>query len=231
MSTNTKGYVYVLYNPMFEKYGECYKIGQTKNIKRRLHDYATPYPEKCEIKYITDELDNYKEIEKKVHRFLSEFRMNGNREFFQCNLNIIIECIKENSLLDKEQLNIKSNENKNNYVYKELSLIIEEDKSWLELSVSSDNLGNNLAIWLLKHFSISTIDKNTFSLKYNGNNSIIGGKELFKKIYNIVKRRILMFLLDMASKSECKSLIIRLNLLKKPNIIRDNFIKTLNKSI
>ena len=228
MSAEEGGYVYVLYNPMFNTYGECYKIGQTRDIKSRLNSYRTSYPEKCEIKYITDELDNYKEIEKKVHRCLSEFRMNGNREFFQCNLNTVIECIKENSLLDKEQLNIKINEN--NYVYKELSLIIEEDKSWLEMCVGSVNLGYNLAMWLLKHFSISTIDKNTFSLKYNGNNSIIGGKELFKKIYNIVKRRILDLLFDMASKSECKSLTNRFSLLKKSNIIRDNFIKTL-KSI
>ena len=89
-----KGYVYVIYNTVFDKYGECYKIGQTKNIDNRIKDYATYYPEDCELKYVK-ELDNYKYVEKQVHRVLKEYRISSNREFFKCSLDTIIDCIEK----------------------------------------------------------------------------------------------------------------------------------------
>jgi len=80
-----EGYVYVLYNPMYEKYGEIYKIGQAKNINDRLSSYSTYYPEQSEIKYSIIH-PYYKDLEKIVHLTLNEYRMNSNIESF---LNVI----------------------------------------------------------------------------------------------------------------------------------------------
>ena len=103
-SDNSKGYVYVLHNPMYETYGECYKIGQTKNIESRLNDYGTYYPEKCEIKYCSKPLIHYKEIEKAVHKLLNESRMSFNREFFRGILNDIVKLIEKVCKYTKEEL-------------------------------------------------------------------------------------------------------------------------------
>jgi hypothetical protein len=216
----SKGYVYVLYNPAFDKYGECYKIGQTKDIKSRLSSYSTPYPEKCEIKYITDEIVNYKEIEKKVHNILKEYRISNDREFFKCGLDKVIDCIKEVSLLDKEELDKDLSNNKNNIINKEdkslskLYSIMENDKSWIEKCGNSFNIGYSLADWLLENFLkdengnfiIKCVDdyKGIFSLKHNGGILIISGKELFKKVYiSSVKDKIFMFLYDKYSRDDC----------------------------
>ena len=105
-----EGYVYVLYNPIYEKYGEIYKIGQAKNINDRLGSYSTYYPEQSEIKYSIKH-PYYKEIEKIVHLTLDEYRMTDNREFFKCNLELVkdtIDKVKNYSLKDISNILNKS---------------------------------------------------------------------------------------------------------------------------
>ena len=94
MSTFEEGYVYVLYNPIYDKYGEIYKIGQAKNLNDRINSYSTFYPEESEIKYFIKH-KYYKEIEKIVHLKLKNYRMNIKREFFTCSLDIIIDVLNE----------------------------------------------------------------------------------------------------------------------------------------
>jgi hypothetical protein len=103
MSAEERGYVYVLYNPMFNTYGECYKIGQTKDIKSRLNSYTTSYPEKCEIKY-SKQIKNYKEVERVVHKLLRESRMSSAREFFRCNIENIVRLIEKVCKYTREEL-------------------------------------------------------------------------------------------------------------------------------
>jgi hypothetical protein len=94
------GYVYVLYNPIYDRYGEIYKIGQAKDVKDRLKSYSTSYPEESEIKYSIKH-PYYKELEKVVHLILKEYRMKNNREYFKCSLDLIKETldkVKEYSL-------------------------------------------------------------------------------------------------------------------------------------
>ena len=101
---------YVLYNPIYEKYGEVYKIGQAKNINDRLSSYSTYYPEQSEIKYSIKH-PYYKEVEKIVHLELEDYRITSNREFFKCNLEIIketIDKVKEYSLKDISNILNKS---------------------------------------------------------------------------------------------------------------------------
>jgi len=90
-----KGIVYVLWNPVFNHYGECYKIGCTNDIKTRMKGYTTSYIEACIIKYKTDLREDYKNLEKKIHSVLVDYRVKTKREFFKVSLNIIIETIEE----------------------------------------------------------------------------------------------------------------------------------------
>jgi len=90
-----KGLVYVLWNPLFSHYGECYKIGCTNDIKKRIRGYTTSYIEPCVIKYKTDLREDYKDLEKKIHNTLKDYRIKTKREFFNVSLNIIIKTIEE----------------------------------------------------------------------------------------------------------------------------------------
>ena len=104
MEENNKGCIYVLYNPMFDKYGECYKIGQTRDIAKRMVQYTTSYPEKCELKYCSKYLSNYKLAERVVHKILKDERISNNREFFKGKLEDIISLIDEVCNYKKEEL-------------------------------------------------------------------------------------------------------------------------------
>ena len=108
-----EGYVYVLYNPIYVTYGEIYKVGQAKDLNKRIKMYTTSYPEKSDIKYIIKH-KYYKEIERIVHLYLKEYRMNSNREFFKCNLDLIKETldkVKEYTLVDISRVLNKTSEN------------------------------------------------------------------------------------------------------------------------
>ena len=102
------GYVYVLYNPIYDRYGEIYKIGQAKDVKDRLKSYSTSYPEESEIKYSIKH-PYYKEIEKVVHLTLKEHRMSNNREFFKCSLDLIKETLDKVKEYTLEELSIRLN--------------------------------------------------------------------------------------------------------------------------
>jgi len=76
-----KGIIYILSNramPDYFKIGEC----EESNLKTRLRSlYSTgvPLPFECEYAKI---VNNYKEVEKALHRAFSVDRINDNREFF-----------------------------------------------------------------------------------------------------------------------------------------------------
>ena len=81
---NTYGYVYCLSNPSFRE--NIFKIGCTYNCPtlraKTLYMTGVPTPFKIEI---AQKVDNYKEVEKKLHEHFSSFgceRINKKREFF-----------------------------------------------------------------------------------------------------------------------------------------------------
>ena len=98
------GYVYVIYNKMFERYGEnVYKVGETKNIEKRKNGYRTGYIDKTIVKYQSREFINCKKAEELLFVLLKECRIVKNREFFMKDLNEIIKNIEYiERLKDKE---------------------------------------------------------------------------------------------------------------------------------
>jgi hypothetical protein len=91
---NCTGYIYVIHNEMYKYYGDdVYKIGKARHIENRLKSYITGYIEPTSLLYSSIRCKNYSVCEREVHKRLQKFRMRQNREFFQVNINIVIEVI------------------------------------------------------------------------------------------------------------------------------------------
>lgn len=85
-----KGKLYCMYNPMFETYGsDFYKLGKTfRELDKRLIDYCTSYLEPSKILMYVDVPDIT--LGENILFFeLAKYRVNENREFFRCKLDII----------------------------------------------------------------------------------------------------------------------------------------------
>lgn len=89
MKQNVYGYIYVAANSFFEK--DVYKIGYTMDsVEERLKQlYTTGVPEAFYL-VIKRKVLNPKEVEKKLHDKLEEYRINPQREYFQCELDEIL---------------------------------------------------------------------------------------------------------------------------------------------
>ena len=83
-------YIYVLHNSMFLHHGpNVYKIGYSKNVERRIHNYTTSYIDEPEIVYRREVTSQ--DSETQLHRLI---RIKKTREFFDCPLPKIIEFIE-----------------------------------------------------------------------------------------------------------------------------------------
>lgn len=90
------GYIYCMYNDVFKSYGEnVYKIGRAENIENRFKSYCTPYLDDSELKYKSNKTRYDKLTEKLVFNSLSSCRIKKKREFFKCDINLIIKTIDE----------------------------------------------------------------------------------------------------------------------------------------
>lgn len=105
------GIIYILSNPSFPNY---VKIGKTsKNVKHRmdsLYNTSVPTPFKCEY---ACEVENYEDVEKKIHYAFSDLRVNENREFFEIDADKIkaileIFCKKNVTASIDEEVNEKT---------------------------------------------------------------------------------------------------------------------------
>ena len=143
------GYIYLLYNPAFDKYGECYKIGQTRDIKSRINGYITSYPEKCEVRYCSSYLLNYKLIERAIHVLLKKNRINSKREFFTGKIKEIIKLIEEVCKYSKE----------------DLIEVIKNQRLNIEIKYETEEEINKSSEERIKSFIYRTALKEIFSLK------------------------------------------------------------------
>ena len=86
-----KGFVYILYNPVFLHYGShMYKVGFTISLDNRLKSYVSSCPEDYTYVYTT-EVDG-EEVEQRTHKILAPFHFA--KEFFKCPLDVIKEAIE-----------------------------------------------------------------------------------------------------------------------------------------
>lgn len=91
---DNNGYIYVLYNEMFKIYGEhIKKIGKAKDINKRLKGYTTSYITPPIILYRSNICKNYSLAESCIFTKIKDKRIKPNREFFNIELNEVIEII------------------------------------------------------------------------------------------------------------------------------------------
>ena len=89
------GYIYILYNDMYNCYGNSvYKVGKTNNLDNRMNSYTTSYIYPSKYIYTLEVTDETK-VEKVTHMLLNDERIVNNREFFNAEIDIIIDSIKE----------------------------------------------------------------------------------------------------------------------------------------
>lgn len=84
------GHTYCYRNDSFNYYGnDVYKLGCTKDIKKRLASYITSYLHPGKYELVSNELCDNRLAELILFDILREFRIVKNREFFRCDLSII----------------------------------------------------------------------------------------------------------------------------------------------
>lgn len=89
LDNGEKGYIYCLYNEVFEHYGKnVYKLGMSNNVKKRLNGYTTSFLDDSKILVQSKELSNRSLAEEILFHLLGQYRIKTNREFFKCELSI-----------------------------------------------------------------------------------------------------------------------------------------------
>ncbi len=100
---NNEGYIYCIYNEVYKMYGEnVYKLGCSKNAKKRLCAYTSYYINPCVIKHESQLIKYHNIAESILFIKLQQYRVSSNREFFNCTFEIIKETITE---IENEILN------------------------------------------------------------------------------------------------------------------------------
>jgi len=89
-----RGYIYCTHNETYFYYGEnVFKLGETGDLDKRLAGYSAYAFVPSVIKYSSDLLADSQLAEKILFHELKEYRMASNREYFNCNLQKIIDTI------------------------------------------------------------------------------------------------------------------------------------------
>lgn len=140
---NNEGYIYILSNESFSN--NLIKIGQSKDRYRQDELYTTGVPTKFRVEYYAL-VNNYVDIERRVHSLLRQYRPNKNREFFNCSIPQAINVIRQNSEVHKEYVYYKSPEEieaereKQEKLKKERDKKREEEKIKRDLKIKQDNI-------------------------------------------------------------------------------------------
>ncbi|MEZ9159512.1 GIY-YIG nuclease family protein [Vibrio lentus] len=145
------GYIYVMSNCSFPT---LFKIGSTagdpEERKKQLHTTGVPTPFKVEY---SKDCDDYQRIEKEIHKDLSKYRVYPQREFFECDIDTIIDSINRLAFRNsdnpsKELLDItnKLKEKHGNMIRKDISrvsIVQSLNRVWLEI-VKEKNVNDYL---------------------------------------------------------------------------------------
>jgi hypothetical protein len=100
------GYLYILYNPIFKEYGKnIYKLGRTNNLINRMKSYTTSYIEPSKFLYTSIFFDDCIQAERILFFLLRRYRIRDKREFFNFELENIIETIQKIENCTTNQIN------------------------------------------------------------------------------------------------------------------------------
>jgi hypothetical protein len=85
-----EGHIYCLHNNIYKYYGDnVYKCGNTSDMNKRIVSYTTSYIEKSNVVLLSDKYIDKNIAELLLFNYLKEYRLKSNREFFDCNIDII----------------------------------------------------------------------------------------------------------------------------------------------
>ena len=89
------GYLYVFYHPTFQQYGEnVYKLGKTNDLQaRKQNAYTTGFLTDGNYLYTSTQFKDYHRAERVLFYLLRRERCRKNREFFQVDLQRVIDII------------------------------------------------------------------------------------------------------------------------------------------
>ncbi|MDA8627987.1 GIY-YIG nuclease family protein [Pseudomonadales bacterium] len=96
------GWIYIMSNPSLSeiKIGESSKDPSGDRVKD-LSNTSVPTPFKVEYKALVDGQQN---VEVKIHKALAKFRVNPNREFFNCSVMDAVLLIRKKITIEKEYM-------------------------------------------------------------------------------------------------------------------------------
>ena len=141
-----EGYIYCLYNSMFDSYGKnIYKLGCTNNIKKRICGYITSYIDNPIIKHQSNKLKYYEDAERILFLLLKQYRIKQSREFFKCDLLFITKIISEVETIvnfsDPEifVLEYDTLSQKNRSLIIKFYVILSKDKLFSDIALKYDN--------------------------------------------------------------------------------------------
>jgi hypothetical protein len=130
--TKTHKYIYIL---LVNKNKNIFKLGRTKNIRKRLQSYATGKDNHPDIKFIMI-VNNDKQVENCVKAFAKAKQYKANKELYQENLEILKTLISTCADIDKTM-----KEHFNNKKDYDSYVVFDDSKSIEYLDLNGDIIG------------------------------------------------------------------------------------------
>jgi len=219
--SSNAGYMYVMYHIAldFFYYGSnTYKIGRAEHLPKRLAQYKTSFPDSPESKFESDKCSNVKLAERHVFNRLKSYRMKRRREFFQLDIQLIIETIKDvitninNGNINKEPIKVPT-ELTDDEIMEELRLPIDINDDYYKsminymdkfnmhndiiMLLSNDDIINNLTCKKGKQHQLLRELEQTYSIEpLNVSFDKLGNVDMsddmftsFKKLFKTEKRK------------------------------------------
>lgn len=157
-----------------------------------MNGYTTTYVKQSEYKYVSNTIKFCELAEQALFTKLSEYRMDNNREFFNCDVQIITDHIKkvEN---DFNNLDIISLYNKYEissvkicaYIIYFTNFIMKNENDFIKLNMVIDY--HNIISYKKDNFTSTQIRK---EFEQNEKNQLLNGKDIDDTIYNLIESKI-----------------------------------------
>jgi hypothetical protein len=127
--TSNKKYIYIL---GINKKKNIFKVGRTKNIRKRLYTYATGLEKHPDIMYILI-VDNPKDVENCVKIFTDKYK--NNKEQYKLDYDILKQTVFDCAQIDKNIVDNVSNKDVDTY------LVYDDSKSIKYINLDGETIG------------------------------------------------------------------------------------------